>query len=238
MARKRIGCWAGDHSIGLGRPRPPARGCQQQGGSRGIASPTSLLAGASSAAGGDSGRPDATWLAAAGRALPGNRPRWPAADDVLRADLCLHVPVWPADTGSAAGKPPWLVGPADRSHHASADGWRLELFHHDCPAGTHHAASAAVMLAAWASTKDLPERAKNKAGDETRTHDIQLGKLALYQLSYARRFPPSVAAESLDTRGRANRRGWAGVADCGTSLPPPDAAKGGKRPRKAFFSDR
>ena len=30
--------------------------------------------------------------------------------------------------------------------------------------------------------------ADNRAGDETRTHDPQLGRLMLYQLSYARKF--------------------------------------------------
>ena len=32
----------------------------------------------------------------------------------------------------------------------------------------------------------LPTRELGGAGDGTRTHDIQLGKLTLYQLSYAR----------------------------------------------------
>ena len=34
--------------------------------------------------------------------------------------------------------------------------------------------------------RDAPQRLSVEAGDETRTHDPQLGKLMLYQLSYAR----------------------------------------------------
>ena len=40
--------------------------------------------------------------------------------------------------------------------------------------------------AAWGRRQPAPAGKKNGAGNETRTRDIYLGKVVLYQLSYAR----------------------------------------------------
>ena len=41
---------------------------------------------------------------------------------------------------------------------------------------------------------------RERAGNGTRTHDIQLGKLTLYQLSYTRRAPGWLTVESTPRR--------------------------------------
>ena len=45
-------------------------------------------------------------------------------------------------------------------------------------------------------------QSKTGAGDETRTRDINLGKVALYQLSYTRACEPSKIAARLQTSMR------------------------------------
>ena len=70
------------------------------------------------------------------------------------------------------------------------------------------------MTARWLSCEQLPVQLRAGAGEGTRTLDIQLGKLTLYQLSYAR---------SLGSRGRLARgagwvkvgRGTLGMGGCG-----------------------
>ena len=50
------------------------------------------------------------------------------------------------------------------------------------------------------TARDAAERVKNGAGNEARTRYLHLGKVALYQMSYAREMVPPVGVEPT-TRG-------------------------------------
>ena len=64
---------------------------------------------------------------------------------------------------------------------------------------------------ATASSDDREIRGRRGAGDRVRTGDVQLGRLTLYQLSYARGRPPGVTPAEMILVGSLSERKTAPV---------------------------
>ena len=75
----------------------------------------------------------------------------------------------------------------------------------DCPEDSSH-----FEYAGLSDATQLDAASGEKAGEGTRTLNIQLGRLTLYQLSYARKVVPIVASERVAPKPMvlANGRSW------------------------------